>query len=234
MNIWNMTQNMDRPHSVVDHSKSVEWYLENPYCNVHDRMRSLYELVSNRSSYVDMKLIFMDVEFNRDGSFRFAHIRTRKPNEESVGEYDIWGRDKDIDKLATIIKDADVIFMYGCGNDLRALTDAGLDTKLLRTKLIDIQDQYLSVIHRGYSRLESMSRFYGGPSKYRKRNFSGKEVRKQCISDVLMLIHLVDITLNGDLVKGTLFEDYMQDLEKRETINALASAKGDPIQISTL
>lgn len=121
---------------------------------------------------------------------------------------DVWNKAQ-VQKMNEILEKADFIFVYGRQNDYRVLKKLGVNVDRLLLKTIDIQDFYMNFIHRGYNTLGSMSRFYGGDGKYFKRDSRNSEVRKQCVQDVKMLEFLVNKALTGEILNGTVFEDYL-------------------------
>ncbi|OPY34232.1 MAG: hypothetical protein A4E32_00504 [Methanomassiliicoccales archaeon PtaU1.Bin124] len=216
------TCNIDQTGSWVDSQKqglvdeyekessdNISWYLENPHCNITMRMEHLQWLINNSNTVKSSFTIFIDLEFRKDGSFRFAHLKMWNSLKHLGNSMDIWNPSH-IQEMIEILEMADYIFVYGRQNDYRVLKELGLNIKGVLLKTIDIQDYYLCFIHRGYNTLGSMSRFYGGEGKYYKKSSHNSEVRKQCIQDVNMLEFLVIKTLNGEILIGTAFEDYFE------------------------
>jgi hypothetical protein len=192
-----------------DSSDIISWYLENPHCNIASRMEHLQWLIDNSSTVKSSFTIFIDLEFRKDGSFRFAHLKMWNPPKHQGDSMDVWDASQ-IQRMIEILEKADFIFVYGRQNDYRVLKEIGLNVREVLLKTIDIQDYYLCFIHRGYNTLGSMSRFYGGGGKYYKKSTHNSEVRKQCIQDVNMLELLAKKTLTGEILIGTAFEDYLE------------------------
>ena len=200
---------------------SVDWYLNNPRADIDFRLAHLRWLVDTSERIRRSFTVFIDLEFEKDGSFRFAHLRSWNPPREWLDELDTWNEESEINGMKRILESADFVFVYGRHHDFKVLGSLGVDIKELQLKTIDIQDFYMTFIHRGYNTLGSMSRFYGGTGKYVKKSSCNQEVRKQCVHDVEMLEFLTRKTLTGEILIGTPFEGELDVAGTNDPINQI-------------